>query len=48
VITIAVEVRRTSDEHKRPTDDVARHVVAMMSKKTSSVQNRYLSSGSKA
>ena len=41
---MAVEVRRTSAEHIRPTDDVARQVVAMIKRKTSSVQNRYLNS----
>jgi hypothetical protein len=40
-----VDVRRTSAEHMRPTDEVARQVVAMIKKNTSSVQKRYRNSG---
>ena len=46
-MTIAVDVRRASAEHIRPIVEVAMQVVAMMSKKTISVQKRSRSSGSK-
>ena len=44
VTNIAGQVR-TSAEHMRPTDEVARQVVAMIKKNTSSVQKRYRNSG---